>query len=107
MLLFGNHLQQDAARDVGAVLLVDDDEINSLDDQAPHIRQRYITALDSVVQPTVWVLLNHSRFAHWGCSLVGGRRGTEECRYVPIPMIFIPSIISTEDSATQREGKPR
>ncbi len=35
MLLFGDDLQQNAARNVGAVLLVDDDEFDSLDDQAP------------------------------------------------------------------------
>ena len=39
MFLFGNHLQQNAARNVGIVFLVDDDEIDPLDYQAPHIGQ--------------------------------------------------------------------
>src|SRR5882757_2478757 len=84
MLLFGDHLQQDAARNVGAVFLVDDDEIDSLDDQASHIRQRYIPALDGVVQSTVWILLNHSRIAHGAARswvVDAGPKNAGTCRY--------------------------
>jgi hypothetical protein len=70
MFLFGNHLQQDAARNVGVIFLVDDNEVYSLDDQASYIRQRYIPALDRVVEPAVWVLFNHSRIAHGSLARV-------------------------------------
>jgi hypothetical protein len=42
-------LQQNAARDVGIVFLVDDDEFDPLDHQAPDVRQRDVPAFDRVI----------------------------------------------------------
>ena len=64
MLLLGDHLQQDAARDVLLTLLVNDHELDAFHDQLPYIRQRDVAALDRVVQPTIRILLDDPRFAH-------------------------------------------
>src|SRR6266403_4405330 len=64
MLLLGNHLQQDTARNVRVVLLVDDDELDPFDDQPPDIDQRYIPAFNRVIESTIRVFFYHSRFAH-------------------------------------------
>src|SRR6185437_3000881 len=49
MFLLGYDLEQYAARNVGIVFLVDDDEFNPLDHQAPDIRQRDVPALHRVI----------------------------------------------------------
>src|ERR1700732_5069701 len=64
MLLFGNDLQQNTARNVGAVFLVDDDEFYPLEDQAPDISQSDVAAFDGVIESSIRIFLNHSRFAH-------------------------------------------
>jgi hypothetical protein len=57
-------LQQDAARNVGIVFLVDDYELDPLHDQAPDIGQCYVTAFHRVIQAAIRVFFYHSRFAH-------------------------------------------
>jgi hypothetical protein len=64
MLLFRDHLQQNAARDLDVGFLVDYDEIDFLDDQALDLGQRDVTALHRVIKTTIRVFLDHSRFAH-------------------------------------------
>jgi hypothetical protein len=103
MFLFGNHLQQDTARNVGVVFLVDDYEVYSFDDQAPYIRQRYIPALNGVVESSVWIFLNHSRIAHGAPRSCLAERATGGCRYVPDTNDL--SVDITKDNAMQREGK--
>ena len=49
MFLLGDHLQQDAARDVVLRLLVDDDEVDALEYQGPDIVERDVFALNRVV----------------------------------------------------------
>ena len=64
MLLLGDHLQQDAARDVLLALLVDHHELDAFNDQFPHISQRDVAALNRVVEPPIRILLDYPRFAH-------------------------------------------
>ena len=105
VFLFGNHLQQDATSDVGVIFLVDDYLINSVDHQASYIRQRYIPALDRVVEAAVRIFLNHSRIAHGAprSCLTGAL--PKDAGTCPMPTVNIPSLNETKDSATQREGK--
>src|SRR6185312_16795324 len=46
MLLLGDDLQQNRARDVLLRLLVHDHEINSIDNQPPNVRKRDVPALN-------------------------------------------------------------
>jgi len=69
VLLFSNDLQQDTARNVGAVLLVDDDEFYPLEDQAPDVSQRDIAAFDRVKSRRFGYFLI-TRGRSWGSSLV-------------------------------------
>jgi hypothetical protein len=64
MFLLRNHLQQDTARNVGIVFLVDDDELDPFDDQSPDIGQSDVSAFDRVIESTIRVFFYHSRFAH-------------------------------------------
>ncbi len=49
MLLLGDHLQQDAARDVPLALLVDHDKVDALDHQAADVGEGDVAALNRVV----------------------------------------------------------
>jgi hypothetical protein len=70
MFLLGDDLQQNAARNVCIVFLVDDDELDPLNDQTSHIRQCDVPAFDGVVESTIRIFFYHSRFAHMAPSLV-------------------------------------
>ena len=89
MFLFGDHLQQDAARDVGVVLLVDDDEIDPFDDQASDVRQRDVPAFDGVVQPAVGVLFDHSRIAHGAPRSCLADAQPKDAGACPMPMMTL------------------
>ena len=64
MLLLGDDLQQDAARNVFLGLLVDDDELHLVQHQAADVGQRDVAALNGVIQPAVRIFLDDSRLAH-------------------------------------------
>jgi len=64
MLLLGDDLQQDHARDVLLGLLVGHDEVHVVDHQPPDISQRDVTALHRVVETTVGIFLDDPWFAH-------------------------------------------
>jgi hypothetical protein len=64
MFLFRYDLQQDAARDVGVIFLVDDHEVEVLDHESSDIRQRDISTFHGVVETAIRIFLNHSRITH-------------------------------------------
>jgi hypothetical protein len=64
LLLFGNDLQQDVARDVRARLVLDDADLLALDDEQADVVEGDVAALRSVVQATVRVLLDEAFLAH-------------------------------------------
>src|SRR4051812_40806850 len=64
MLLLGDHLQQDAARDVVLRLLVYDDKLDAFEHERANVAERDVLALHRVVETSVRVLLDYSWFAH-------------------------------------------
>ena len=78
--LFGDDLQQDAARDVLLRLAIEHDEIDALDDQPTDVRERHVAAFGRVVEPAVRVLADD---ACAGAPAVLGRPGGARLAWEP------------------------
>jgi hypothetical protein len=79
LLLAGDDLQQDAAREVLAALVVDDLDALTSGDQPAQVLERHVTAVVRVVQSPVGVFAYQAFFGHVKQCLQRGRELGRQC----------------------------